>query len=303
MLYRMEPGQKRESGDQAAPGKTCAYHPASPAEWACTTCHRLLCGHCTNLRMFAQNVELVFCNSCGGRCVSAHPPEHEEPRSFFAQLPGTFIYPFRGHGIAMFIGYALFRLIVMIVSFIPMVGLILMLFVNGFLAAYMMSIIASSARGEKELPDWPDVTNIWDDIGNPLFLVFGTALVCLVPAEISYFAADIWKDPPGISPLTWGLIGLGLFLLPMGLLLTTMNGSLAGLNPFTVCWSIAKVWRAYLVACLIMPLVPALFYVFSLIPLVGPIMGTVLGLWPMMVVMRIIGLIYLTNEKRLGWFE
>jgi hypothetical protein len=142
-----------------------------------------------------------------------------------------------------------------------------------------------------------------DDIVTPFLLIFGTALVCFAPAEISYFAADIWKDPPGISPLTWILMGVGLFLLPMGLLLTTMNESLAGLNPFTLCWSIAKVWRAYLVACLAMLLVSALFYVFSLIPLVGPIMGTVLGLWPMMVVMRIIGLIYLTNEKRLGWFE
>ena len=48
--------------------------------------------------------------------------------------------------------------------------------IAGYLSAYMIRIIGSSADGREELPDWPELTNFWDDILRPLLLVMSTAL-------------------------------------------------------------------------------------------------------------------------------
>ena len=37
------------------------------------------------------------------------------------------------------------------------------------------SEVATSAGGEDELPDWPDFTDMWDDIVRPILLFCGTA--------------------------------------------------------------------------------------------------------------------------------
>ena len=82
---------------------------------------------------------------------------------------------------------------------------------------------------------------------------------------------------------------------------------MGALNPIVILAAIAKIPLRYLLAWLLF------FFVFFVnvqlkahlveIPIIGMVAQTFFSLYMMMVAMRILGLIYHANAKKLGWFE
>ena len=136
----------------------------------------------------------------------------------------------------------------------------------------------------------------------PYGLVLGTALFSFSPAIIYALARSM------AEPIFTVLMIVGLFYLPMGLLAVAMFDSFAALNPALVMGAILRVPLQYITTCLLLVGVYILAgflqdYLAESIPFVGAILSTFVFLYFLMVEMRILGLLYYANAKRLGWFE
>lgn len=231
-----------------------------------------------------------------------------EPKSFFEQLPGIFSYPFKGNGkIVLISGTVFFGIISFFLHYniIPFIGIVVGAFIAGYLCAYMMKVISSSADGEDELPDFPDFYDWWDSVLCPGVKVSGTAIFCFIPALVYYYyvLTEFSLADPGFLVL----IGLGLFYLPMGLIAVSMSGSFASLNPFFIVPSIIKVLDKYLIAFAFLVVVFILELVLkksflSSIPFLRFFIGSFLLLYFLIIEARVLGLIYNANKERLSWF-
>jgi hypothetical protein len=221
------------------------------------------------------------------------PPER--PASFWRLLPGAFIYPFRGDGKWMVLGGGIGLLIVQWAGFVSgILGIVLGMFILGYLAMYAMRNISASAGGDREPPGWPDITHV-DDTVRPLLQMVGSGIICLGPFE-AYHVYMLVEGRPFAPELSYGMLAAGLFYLPMGLLAVSLHDSLRGLNPLVVLPAIVRVLPAYLASLLTIAAACAVFI------LAGALPGAILLVYWLMVVTHIIGLIYRGYATRLDWF-
>ncbi|KPK86395.1 MAG: hypothetical protein AMJ81_01395 [Phycisphaerae bacterium SM23_33] len=244
----------------------------------------------------------------------------ERPKkSFYGRLPGAFAYPFKGMGWAIILAGAACYWLLNRLSSLPAFGyffifqVMLAVCAAGYLAAYMIKIIGASAGGGDAPPDWPDVTDFWDDIFRPMFLLIGAIVVSFLPLIVYVIVSRNWQASGAAfcALLAWGFL-----YLPMVLLAAALFDSAAALNPVRVLLGIARTCPAYL-------LVAVLFYVIVALglltqvgasrivtvigpvkaPLIGPFVAGAVGLYLLMVQMHLLGLLYHTHARRLAWFE
>ncbi len=229
--------------------------------------------------------------------------------AFGVKLARAFVYPFKGSGIALLLVATGCLTVLDFLSGVPFVWVLQLLF-GGYLCAYYISVISSSAAGEEELPNWPDFANLWEDILRPMILVIGAIMVSWAPAII-YVRADLGGLFSGeiiIPPsLVYVFAAWFLVYLPMSLLAISLFDSLKALNPVTIIGAIAKIPLRYLQACVLFFLVyymnTSLDKYLRVIPVLGVVIMFFFSFYMTMVAMRILGLIYLANAKKLGWFE
>ena len=270
------------------------------------------------------------CPKCGHRAtVTDTKPQNSPPptpavmardvnldsthEAFAATLARAFVYPFKGSGIILIIVATVCAALLELLSIVLFVGWfagIAQLLFSLYLTVFYISIIASSAANEKELPDWPDLTDFWDDILRPVLLFAGAMLVSWGPS-IFYARGNLLGFFAGregtSSPLAYLMLIWALLYFPMALLAVALFDSLTGLNPLIVIKAILKIPFSYLQACVLFCLV--YFVNFALagrldaIPILGFVLRIFFSLYMMMVAMRILGLIYHANAARIGWFE
>jgi hypothetical protein len=234
--------------------------------------------------------------------INALLKKNAPQKSFIELLPSVFIYPFIGNGkYILTAGVIFYWLADFVSSMIFIFGALISVFVGGYLCAYIMKIINSSANGDDEAPDWPDFRNM-QDILVPIFEVVGTGILCFAPAIIYGFLYHSLSDP-----VLWVLVGLGILYYPMSLIAVSLFNSVNGLNPAIVITSIMRVPFEYLIACLMFVLVVVVSaYVQGLfdipVPFIGSFIGEFFALYFIMVQMRILGIMYYSNQKRLNWF-
>jgi predicted Zn finger-like uncharacterized protein len=230
------------------------------------------------------------------------PPGQEEDadtRPFLQRIPDAFAYPIQGGGIILIlVGTVCFSFLEFFASF-SIFGIVGIAFIGGYLCAFMMKIVNSSADGKKDLPDWPDVSDFWDDIIVPLFQVIWTGIFCFTPAIIYGIFVHI-------DIVFWLLIGFGILYFPMALIAVALTNSVLSINPVLVIPSIIKVPVDYLVACIFLALLAVLEnfsqLLVSIIPLLGMALKNLIALYFLIVEARILGLIYHANQEKLGWF-
>jgi len=233
--------------------------------------------------------------------------DRPKPSSFYRSLPGAFVYPFRKMGWAMIVGGAIFFTIADFVATynIWFFGLIAQVFLWGYLSAFLIQNIAEAADGQDSPPDWPSVTNLVDDILRPFLLVLGALVVSFAPL-IAYMILS-WPIDMA-SPILWVLLVVSAAYLPMALIAVALYRSVNALNPITVIGGIVKTMPAYLVAA------AAFFLIYAGNVLIRSAIaaGTPFGISPLawalslyflMVEMYILGRLYYTHSRRLGWFE
>ena len=299
------------------PAASCRSHPRAVARFACPKCGGHFCEACVSTRQSGGRAHR-FCRACGVECApTGARPGGVVPRerSFAEQLGGAFVYPFKGDGVILLAAGTIFYAIINAASFFAQFALlygavvILMLtgFAMGYLISYLRSIVASSAAGKEELPNWPDFTEFYGDIMAPFLQFLGTLLVCFLPAlAVWLFVA---RDHPLAVPARVAAILFGCVWFPMAFLAVTMFDSLAALNPLLIFLSIIRIPVQYLLTVL---LLAGLLVLRSTgqgllerllpIPILGGLVVGFAGLYLLTVEMRILGLLYLANADRLGWF-
>jgi len=227
------------------------------------------------------------------------------PQSFIELLPGVLSYPFKGSGVYLLIAGALFFSLLDFLLLVPIFGFLIAILVSGYMSAFMMKIISSSAGGQEEVPDWPDFTDFRDDILRPLFLLLVTLVFCFLPA-IVYLSVIGVNSPWSVLPLI-ALIIIGLLYMPMGLIGVSTSDSVRALNPAIVIPSILKVTRGYLITCtalFLIVIISGIVEMFLIMPiaLFSTVISKFISFYFFIIEIRIIGLLYYANKERLSWF-
>lgn len=237
--------------------------------------------------------------------IAAIKPEIYEEPSFYWRLPRTLAYPFNKRGMALLAMGAVFFLIMDVAAkFAFLFWIAIVVFTNGYLFAYMQRIVSSSAQGEENVPDFPDVTEFWSDIVLPFLLFVGTFVVSFAPAIV----VAIWmRESEMLWPAVIATVGLGILYFPMALLAVAVTDNFLALSPHVVVPSIALVLLPYLLASVVLVILVALRFGFAFlldfipVPLIPSIIDGFVSLYLLVVEMRILGLLFRSYRKRLGW--
>ena len=295
----------------------CKFHRKSAAHWRCGKCGQSFCDLCVTFRAGGEGSG-KYCRTCAVECEALEVAlEIAEEKSFFAQLPEVFSYPFRKNGWMLLIGGTLVYLVWRLATHFFMLrvsGLFSLLLIAGelciytlmvgYVCAYMQKIMVYSGQGEQALPGWPDVTEMWSDVIVPFLLFVGTILICIAPAlACLVFGGDSLKSA------SIALAILGAFYFPMALLAVGMSDNILAVNPLVIIPSILKIFPIYLVVfffmgCLVTIRALGDWLVNRLpVPVVPFIITGFLALYFLTVQMRVLGLMYYCNREQLGWFK
>ena len=180
-------------------------------------------------------------------------------------------------------------------------GMVGYIFVGGFLASFMMKIVSQTADGEVDFPDWPDLSDWWDDIAGPMFRLVAVTLVSFGPAVV-YIVLSIRS---GVSfPVAGALVLMGALYQPMALIAISILRTARALSPLHIIPAIAKAPLDYSVACgglLLILAVKAVSSWINFIPVVGTLLGNFVMLYLLVVEMRLLGLLYYSNRDKFDW--
>ncbi len=298
--------------------RNCRSHPGVAARYFCNTCRHGFCDLCVNTRGEGPTAK-KYCRACGSACSPVLVPKMQSAapkKSPAAHLLGAFAYPLNGDGIFLLLGGTLLYSLMDAASYISryalMYGLIATLIMGvlgtGYLLSYLQSILTSSAAGDEKMPDWPEISDLMGEIVVPLLHTLGTLLASFLPALI--IAAVFGSSHPAGAVLMLIAYGFGFLYLPMAFLAVTMYSSIMAVNPLLVIPSIFRVRWAYLVTvALTMSVLVAkwsgsvLLERLVSVPVIFPVLGNFLSLYLLTVLMRMLGLLYLTKKAELGWFD
>lgn len=294
----------------------CAAHPGTTARFECDGCRRLLCDQCID-----ESHRLLLCRLCGERALplAADAPattqeRRDRQRPDHAQGPyglgQALLYPFRGSGLLLFIAALVTG---GFVGFLRRFGFgcfpfILWLGWMSLLVGIQFKIVASTARWENELPDWPEYFSVGERIVELLtWLVI--ALLNYGPA-VGYFAVFgmdglLTSEPSvmfwlGAAAALW--VGTALSVMALGAaavhwrhsalrvdqhlraLFATGGDGLKTINLTFVLLGAFVVVRGVLGAQ---------------IPLIGTALAGILGLYWMFLAPHLVGLLFRTRRDQL----
>jgi hypothetical protein len=225
--------------------------------------------------------------------------------SFYRRLPGAFAYPFKGSGLLLLgLGTVFFVILAFALRLALVFQFAIRVFTFGYLFAFMQRIISSSATGEDEVPDFPDVTEIWSDIILPFLFFTGTVIVSFAPAIAVTF---LFHDHALHAPILIAALAICGCYLPMALLAVAVSDNFFALSPHVVLPSIVRVAAPYLVACILLGALVAVRWgvahalSFLHIPILPAILDGFVSLYLLIVEMRILGLLFRCYRERLRW--
>jgi hypothetical protein len=298
----------------------CHNHRKAQAKMQCQQCGRLFCDLCVSTKR-ERGAQRKFCRDCGGECdwlsaLALQPPKDE--RTFYELLPAAFKYPFQGDGwILMMLGtlFYLFVGLAATASRFAFFGkgavVVVLVFAYGYLFGYQMRIITSTIEGREEMPDWPDFTGMWD-VARPCLQVLATLLACFLPGLISLL---IFREEDWTWAIALPLFCLGALYLPMAFLAVTLFDAFEALNPFFIFPSILRVLGEYLVAWAVLAFSVVLniginFVLKRYVPgadlavvMLAGVLSGFIGFYLLTVEMRILGILYRTQQEVLGWHK
>ena len=286
----------------AATTPRCKFHPQTFARFACVQCGCTFCDLCVTTRL-VNGASQRLCHKCGLECqpLQARFEPVKSPPGFFVSLPRALLYPFQGSGVILLLaGTAFFY----ILGHLPLLGLIL----TGYLFTYAKSIITSTADGRKDPPNWPEFGDWKDDILVPYLQLLALVVLSFGPA----FIIHLWR--PGTETEARiayiAALALGALFAPMGMLALAMFDTVAVLNPIALTWSIMRVPLHYLIAAAAFETVLLLYWfaggalqALVSVPFLPELISSFLNLYFISVGMRILGLLYASNQDKFGWFS
>ena len=184
--------------------------------------------------------------------ASAARAADAEDLTFSEYIRGAFSYPFKGDGpLILATGTVFFTILGTVMKYAMRIGLIsfsvffAMAFLMGYFAAMVMSVVQSTANGDRGLPSWPDA----DGWGGHFWKALVLMLLCLGPGYATLLFGTASQDGQTIAAGIAALI-LGGAYLPMALLTVSLSDSVMGINPMVVFPWIFATFGQYLIVVL-----------------------------------------------------
>jgi hypothetical protein len=291
----------------------CKHHPRIAGRYFCSHCQLYFCDACITTRG-----QQKFCRHCGTEClpVQVQIQRPAAQKGFFARFPSAFIYPFRGSGLLVLI-VSTFVLAAMDFLGGSWLFLFLKIVAYGYLFSFMQNIIHATANEEEQMPDLPG----FDDVFGGAFRLLVTVLMSFaLPIAFAVLKLFDVMDVPASALIATMVLGCLYF--PMAFLAVAMKDSALAANPLIVVPAICKVPLAYLVTTLVVIGLFALrrfgdiasflaqgtsystrdmstlFLSFGLRAL-----WCLVSVYLLTVSMRTLGLLYVTNKQKIGWFD
>jgi hypothetical protein len=293
----------------------CKMHPRVEASFLCPQCKRTFCTTCISPRG-GKN----YCRACSVECseIKFVPPPSNDDDPFFKQALGAFKYPFKGDGLIILgCGGFVFLLAegaAFMAKFALVYGLtalvLLCVFIFGYSTRFFQYIITDTVSGKNEMPDLPDMTDFGDEIRAPFFQLLGLVVCCFAPAiGLTIYADRAEEGGPWLGVATVASMLVGAVYFPMAFAAVAMYDSLGAVNPLLIVPSILKIPKEYgitialfavilIVRWICVTVVPDLLGIPYILP---AIIANFLGLYLVVVLMRILGLMVRINKYELGW--
>jgi hypothetical protein len=295
----------------------CKYHSRTPGRFFCSHCQLFFCELCVTTRGHRK-----FCRTCGTQClpVQVQIQRPAGPKGFFARLPGAFVYPFRGSGLLVLL---VSTLVLALLDFMGgwWIFLFLKIIAYGYLFCFMQNLIHSTANEEEQMPDLPGFDDV---LGGALRLTVTVLVSFGVPILLSVLKIFSALPDSNMEIPTSAIIAttvLGCLYFPMAFLAVAMKDTALAANPLVVIPAIFKVPLGYLVTALVV------IGIFALRQFGGAAAGfassagvhtrdmstmfmtfglraiwSLVSVYLLTVSMRILGLLYVTNKHKFGWF-
>jgi len=290
----------------------CKHHPKIPGRYFCGRCQLYFCDACVTTRG-----QQKFCRHCGTECVPAQVKLQAPaaPKGFFARFPTAFIYPFRGSGLLVLLA-STFVLALMEFLGQSWFFLFLKIIAYGYLFSFMQNIIHATANEEEQMPDLPG----FDDVLGGAFRLAVTVVICFA-LPITFIVLRFFEvlDVPASALIATMVLGCLYF--PMAFLAVAMKDTALAANPLVVVPAMLKVPLGYLVTTIVViglyllrqfgatvavaaggagratQDMSLLFMTFGL-----RAVWCLTSVYLLTVSMRILGLLYVTNKQKFGWF-
>ncbi|TAG10136.1 MAG: hypothetical protein EAZ42_04945 [Verrucomicrobia bacterium] len=217
-------------------------------------------------------------------------------------LKDILTYAYRGSGKYILILCVALSLVAELVSIAPLIGTIASILVSAYFCAIYFQLIQSSATGGKEAPDFPDITNFFEDVIWPMLQIFAVGIVSFGPV-MEYL---LWAGEDGVSSLiASGLLGFGVVYFPMAMLAVVVLGYTGALSPHIVIPAIFRAgwlyWFAVFMLCLLYFAESAIESALSEFFIIEFIVSILVGVYILMTNARILGVLYRERQEELGW--
>jgi hypothetical protein len=183
-------------------------------------------------------------------------------------------------------------------------GYIGALFISGYLLAFYMEIIGTSALGEDQCPDWPGFSSFIDDILSPYFRGMFALLISIFPALVLGFMA-VGNASTMLYAACFGGVVWSAFYYPLAILGCVIFGNIGGALPHRVIPALVHTFPSCLLPgitnTLIIGALVATGFAGSHIPYLGRFLDNVTYIFFMTIQGRFLGLYYRREWDRLGW--
>lgn len=211
-------------------------------------------------------------------------------------------YAYRGSGKYVLSTCAVLSVVADLAGIAPLVGPVAALLLSGYFCAIYFQLIQSSAIGGKEAPEFPDTSNLFEDIVWPMLQIFVVGLVSFGP----FIGYSIWAGGDHLNPLiAYGFLGLGIIYFPMAMLAVVVLGYTGALSPHIVVPSILRGGWLYWIGVLMLALLyiagSFIEHVFSGQLIIGSLVMAVVGAYSLMTNARILGVVYRERQEKLEW--
>ncbi|HEV2207554.1 MAG TPA: FHA domain-containing protein [Verrucomicrobiae bacterium] len=295
----------------------CKHHPRSAGRHYCPQCRKFYCDLCVNSRPTGA-VQQKFCRHCGSACVKAHvqPLRPVAPQSFYKRMPSAFLYPFRGTGLLMLIVSTVVLSVIQMAMF-GWFSILLVIAAFGYLFSYMQNIIHATANEEEQMPELPG----FDDVFGGAFRLAVTTLASFgLPIALALIAFFSEAEIPAVAIIATTVLGCLYF--PMAFLAVAMKDSALAANPLVVVPAILRVPLGYLLTAIVVVGVYAVrevgdvvtsavsrasFHTRDMSTMFSSFglraVWALISVYLLVVSMRILGLLYVTNKQKFGWFQ
>lgn len=211
-------------------------------------------------------------------------------------------FAWRGSGKYVLITCVVLSVMADLAGLTPLFGAIATLLLSGYFCAIYYQLIQSTATGGKEAPEFPDTSNVFEDIIWPMLQVLVVGIVSFAPFLGYLFWAG---DESGNPMIEYALLGLGVVYFPMAILAVVILGYTGALGPHIV---IPAIFRGGWIYWLGVFFLLVLYFVGAVVEeifsghiIIGHLLMAVVGSYTLMTNARILGVVYRERQDELGW--